>query len=266
MDAPLRRIGIWPVAEMPWGTHFCLFYESKDDLIAAAAPYFKAGLESNEFCVWAVSDPLTVKDATDAMRDAVPTLDRALADGRMEILPGREWYLKGNEFDLKRISNGWDEKLESALARGLDGMRASGNAFWLDTEHWHEFNVYERELDAAVADKPMTVLCTYPLSASRAADVLDVARAHQFALVRRKGNWEIIETAVIPVNRHTLTPREREVLTWVAKGKSAWEIGEILHITKRTVDEHVQTAARKLGAANRAQAVAVALLHRLIEP
>jgi LuxR family quorum sensing-dependent transcriptional regulator len=45
----------------------------------------------------------------------------------------------------------------------------------------------------------------------------------------------------------------------VANGKSAWEIGEILHITKRTVDEHVQTAVRKLGADNRTHAVAIAL-------
>jgi LuxR family quorum sensing-dependent transcriptional regulator len=62
-----------------------------------------------------------------------------------------------------------------------------------------------------------------------------------------------------------LTKREREVLTWAAQGKSAWEIGEILCIAKRTVDEHTQTAARKLGATNRTQAVAVALVRHLIE-
>jgi LuxR family quorum sensing-dependent transcriptional regulator len=61
-----------------------------------------------------------------------------------------------------------------------------------------------------------------------------------------------------------LSEREREVLTWAAKGKSAWEIGEILHIAKRTVDEHTQHAFRKLGAVNRTQAVAIALHSRLI--
>jgi len=55
------------------------------------------------------------------------------------------------------------------------------------------------------------------------------------------------------------------VLAWAAQGKSAWEIGEILCIAKRTVDEHTQTAARKLGATNRTQAVAVALVRHLIE-
>lgn len=62
-----------------------------------------------------------------------------------------------------------------------------------------------------------------------------------------------------------LTQRECEVLTWIANGKSAWEIGEILEISKRTVDEHAQTAFRKLGASNRTQAVAIALRDRIID-
>jgi DNA-binding CsgD family transcriptional regulator len=68
-----------------------------------------------------------------------------------------------------------------------------------------------------------------------------------------------------PNDQPSLTAREREVLTWIALGKSAWEIGEILGIAKRTVDEHAQTAARKLGAANRTQAVAIAVRNGLID-
>jgi LuxR family quorum sensing-dependent transcriptional regulator len=62
-----------------------------------------------------------------------------------------------------------------------------------------------------------------------------------------------------------LTSREAEVLIWVARGKSAWQIGEILRITKRTVDEHVRTAVRKIGASNRTHAVALALRDHLIK-
>jgi LuxR family transcriptional regulator, quorum-sensing system regulator BjaR1 len=68
-----------------------------------------------------------------------------------------------------------------------------------------------------------------------------------------------------PNDQPNLTAREREVLAWISRGKSAWEIGEILGIAKRTVDEHAQTAARKLGAANRTQAVAIAVRDRLID-
>jgi C4-dicarboxylate-specific signal transduction histidine kinase len=39
------------------------------------------------------------------------------------------------------------------------------------------------------------VLCTYPLAACAASEILDVVRTHQFAVTRRLGTWEVIETA-----------------------------------------------------------------------
>jgi LuxR family quorum sensing-dependent transcriptional regulator len=63
-----------------------------------------------------------------------------------------------------------------------------------------------------------------------------------------------------------LTNRERDVLTWSAVGKSAWETGEILRISQRTVEEYLKSATRKLGAANRTHAVALALRDGLIIP
>ena len=71
--------------------------------------------------------------------------------------------------------------------------------------------------------------------------------------------------AAKPAESPPLTSREREVLAWSAQGKTAWEIGEILSIAKRTVDEHAQTAMRKLGAANRTQAVAIAIRERMFD-
>ena len=55
-----------------------------------------------------------------------------------------------------------------------------------------------------------------------------------------------------------LTPREREIISWVALGKPDWQIGRILMISPKTVNYHVETAKRKLGAATRGQAVAIA--------
>lgn len=63
----------------------------------------------------------------------------------------------------------------------------------------------------------------------------------------------------------SLTSRQIEVLHWVARGKSFWEIGEILHISQRTVVEHVQNAVRKMNAANRIHAVALAIRDRIID-
>ncbi|NQT00384.1 MAG: MEDS domain-containing protein [Planctomycetes bacterium] len=48
MEAKLRKTSIDVVGNVPWGTHFCQFYQTKEDLIGILVPYFKAGLEDNE--------------------------------------------------------------------------------------------------------------------------------------------------------------------------------------------------------------------------
>jgi LuxR family quorum sensing-dependent transcriptional regulator len=68
-----------------------------------------------------------------------------------------------------------------------------------------------------------------------------------------------------PKQAATLTPREREVLTWVALGKSNWEIGMLLNISRRTVKQHITHCYEKLGAATRAHAVMIALRDKIIQ-
>src|SRR6202030_3407973 len=97
-------------------------------------------------------------------------------------------------WDLERIISGWNEKLSSALAEGYEGIRVGGNAFWAGTNQWKEFCGYEQEFDQLIAGWKMIALCTYPLQASTAGDILDVARVHQFSLARRDGHWEFLET------------------------------------------------------------------------
>ena len=63
-----------------------------------------------------------------------------------------------------------------------------------------------------------------------------------------------------------LNEREVEVLTWAARGKTSAEIAQILDLTKRTVDFHIDNARGKLGAATRTEAVLKAATGRLIEP
>lgn len=53
-----------------------------------------------------------------------------------------------------------------------------------------------------------------------------------------------------------LTRRERDVMAYVAEGKTDWEIGVILSLSETTARFHVDNARRKLGAVNRAHAVA----------
>jgi len=53
----------------------------------------------------------------------------------------------------------------------------------------------------------------------------------------------------------TLSDREREVLQWAAIGKSDWEIGEILSISEKTANAHIENVKRKYGVTSRVHAV-----------
>lgn len=85
----------------------------------------------------------------------------------------------------------------------------------------------------------------------------------------RSGSSELYVGTVRPIRFHegvatemgasALTRREGEVLEWLAAGKTAHEIGIILGISKRTVEEHVKNAMFKTGAANSTQAVVEAI-------
>jgi LuxR family transcriptional regulator, quorum-sensing system regulator BjaR1 len=63
------------------------------------------------------------------------------------------------------------------------------------------------------------------------------------------------ETAFNLCENPILTPREVEVLQWVAQGKTSENIAVLLDVTKRTVNQHVENAGTKLGTTNRTQTV-----------
>jgi len=76
---------------------------------------------------------------------------------------------------------------------------------------------------------------------------------------------------VIALNLHkplkgevVLTPRETEIMVWISKGKSRWEVAAILGISEDTVKTHLENVRRKLKASNTTHAIAIALLHGLI--
>ena len=192
-----RPSGLALVGSLPWGSHFCQFYRTKQDMCDIVVPYFTAGLESNELCIWVTSDFLTEVDAIEAMGASVPDLRSRLASGQMEIFPHTDWYLVGGKFDLRRTLDMWMAKHDEALARGFDGLRVSGTPYWIsDKSDWDDFAAYEAEINNVIGGTRLLVLCTYSLEKCGVVEILDVVKNHEFALAMNQGRWQVVNMPV----------------------------------------------------------------------
>jgi PAS domain S-box-containing protein len=213
-----RKTGINIIGDAPWGIHFCQFYKTKKDLTDILVPYFKAGLENNEFCMWVTSEPLKVEDAKRSLRKAVKNLDEYIKTGQIEILDYSQWYTKTGKFDADKVLKGLVEKEKQAIEKGFDGLRLTGNISWLEKRDWKSFVDYEVMVNNVIHNYKMLAICSYSLDKCKAPEILDVMGVHQFVIINRNGKWTIIES----------TERKMMEEELIMSGKKYRELAELL--------------------------------------
>ena len=180
-----------------WGDHACHFFRLADELGEILVPYFKAGLERNEFCIWVTAHPYGKDRAVSELRAAVSDFDRRSATGQIQIFHHDEWYAKHAALSTADKIKGWFSQKDEAFALGYAGLRCSGNTSFLDEGTWDDFLVYERAVNEAFKDQRIIGLCSYPMDGCSADAVLDVTHCHRHGLAKRLGHWDLIE-----VRRH----------------------------------------------------------------
>lgn len=194
----LQKSAIDAIGDMvAWGAHFCLFYETKEDLLDALISYCKAGLKNNEYCLWVVTEPLKIEDAMAALKQQVPEFDRHLADDRIGIVSANDFFLQDGKFDRERVAEAMVTKLAGLSAKGYTGVRLTGDTSWVTKKDWIPFCELEEGINQVIGNQRLAVLCSYSLAACGANEILDAVRTHQFAIARREGKWVVIETAAL---------------------------------------------------------------------
>jgi len=188
-----RKTGIPALGDIPWGTHVCHFYHTKEDLIDILVPYFKAGLENHELCMWITSEPLCAQEAKEALAKSVSGLEKHIRSGQIEIISAGEWYLKEGAFDPRRVLKGWVNKHNKAMDNGYEGIRVTGNTLWLEKKLWMDFMGYEKEINETIRQYRIIALCSYSLGDCEISEVIRVCNNHQYALIKNEGKWELLK-------------------------------------------------------------------------
>lgn len=197
--------GLACCGDLDWGSHFCHLYETSQDLIDTLVPFFFAGIAHNEKCIWVTSEPLISADAIAALAQRIPSLPRLLENGQIQIVDYADWYSRASETTSHSLLQVWLDAEVKALADGFSGLRVTGNINFIESrEHWDEFEEYERQVSEAFVGHKIIALCSYHLGKTTGTDILDVVQNHNFAVARRKGDWEMIENAATKLAKQEL--------------------------------------------------------------
>ncbi|WP_437301763.1 MEDS domain-containing protein [Sorangium sp. So ce388] len=203
--------GIPGVGSLPWGSHICQFYASRQDLADTLVPYFLAGIRGNAQCTWVTAAPLHATQARDLLRAAMIDVDALERSGQLEIIDYRDWYLKTGGLTTETLHRMWIERQDLALQRGYSGLRASGNTSFVEVCDWKSFANYEARLNGAFEGRRIVGLCAYCLGQCRPESVLDAVRSHQFAIIRRDRKWELIESSSLKAAKQELRRLNEEL-------------------------------------------------------
>jgi DcmR-like sensory protein len=183
-------------ADLEWirtGDHVCHFFHTPEDLSEVLIPYFKAGLERGESCLWIAANPYGVQRAESDMRMALADFDRRAAAGQISIVDQGEWDAKHGLLSVPETVQSWLSWKDEALASGYTGIRSGGDLSSLHEGNLDAFLSYERAADNAFKNQPIVALCCYCLSKCSGGCVLDVMRCHGFGLAKDGDDWKPIE-------------------------------------------------------------------------
>ena len=191
----LADCGLRGISAIPFGIHMCHFYDKREDLAAALVPYFVAGLNNDERCVWVTAEPLNAEAAAGELTRAGLNVQALVKKGSLVIRDYSDFFAGISQLDgaKSQIMHLWLEEERRALTAGYHGLRITGNTAFVQPGDWSAFMEYEEHADSVFATRRIIALCSYPLDRRAGANVLDAVRRHSCTLHGPdEGGWQIL--------------------------------------------------------------------------
>src|SRR5581483_7876926 len=179
---PWAPSGLHTVPQLQWGSHLAHFFGAGSELRDLLVPYFKAGLENNERCLWVTGRTFNAEQARSALRAALPDLDKRERDKQIEIANGEEWYEAGERIRPDDLVSGLIQRERDALALGYAGLRTNGDCAFVSPDQWQDCREYERLVQKHVRGRRMICMCSYCTDRLHNGSHLEVMESHDLAV------------------------------------------------------------------------------------
>lgn len=222
-----RESGIPLLGMLPWGSDFCQFYQTEEDLLDTLVPYFQAGLENNEYCLWITSAPLEPNRAEAALKEAVPDFAQFRRNGQLRIIPRSQWGAQGD-----RSGKAFSAELDRAVLGGFDGLRLCCH---LSSQQSGKSMSWE----GAITGHNVIAAFAYPRDRFDALGLMEVVKHHRFALVKDAGRWEVIESSEARTVKDALKRSEEKLQSLFANMLEGFAYHRIVLDSARTPCDYV---------------------------
>lgn len=203
----LTDCGLPGVRDIPFGVHMCRFYRTREELCATLLPYFAAGLQNNERCIWITAEPLLADEVPAELRRTGLDAGAAIHRGSLIVRDYSAWYAERGSLKGSEVVRLWLSEEQRALDDGYNGLRITGNVTFLRPEDWPRFMEYEALLEQALHGRAIVTLCTYRRVAGAPSDVLDVLRRHDCVLDHPDEGWQLLTDLPAEIARRSKSAR-----------------------------------------------------------
>lgn len=194
--------------DVPYGTHFCLFYATGGDLSKVLIPFLSDGLKHNDAFIYVESKNRSFME--DLLIKGFHALGVSFRKGQIEIIPDGELYYSQNIANPDMAMAEWIGRYNQAIANGFSGLRIIGSPYQEAKNLWHDLIHWENYVNKDISKYKLILFCHYPIDCISAADVPTLLGSHQFSMFSIDGDLKFFEGMEVRQLREALHESEEK--------------------------------------------------------
>lgn len=167
------------------GKHFYQFYKNSEDYFHVMIPFFQAGLEKGEACLWLVSKRNGLAYTCAVAEVLIPGFSHYISSGQLEVSSAEEWYLTDGGFDEAKAVQNAEQYLEKIGKSDFCRLRGAGDAGAILRKDWPLVENYERKMGPWIKLHLVIALCAYPILECTPSQTKGILECHEDVLVGR---------------------------------------------------------------------------------